>query len=638
VVCGIQSVEAQALCNTINHLLGNYGATLDLENPSQQRAGSDRDLAALLNELRGGTVDALFILGANPVAELPGGEALAAHIRKASLSVSFAERVDETSAAVRFVCPDHHYLESWSDAEPVAGTISFTQPVIRPLGDTRSSIGSFSIWSGRTKTAQELIRERWSGKLVWEDSLRNGFARVESGSAAPRAFKPVSAPRINAKPERGYQLVLYPKAGMLDGRHAYNPWLHELPDPITKITWDNYACIAPAAAARLGIAEGDVVRIESGSARVELPAVLQPGQDEHTVAVALGYGRRASSRFSQAGPAWLDSRGASVGENGLVGSNGAPLLGFDSGLLRYTRSGIRIVKTGRRQSLAATQDHHTLTAPGGGPARPIIQEAGLADLAKHDSKHEHHPDLWPEDHPYTGHRWAMAIDLDACTGCSACVVACQVENNIPVVGKDEVRRKRAMHWLRVDRYYSGTPDAVEVAYQPMLCQQCANASCETVCPVLATVHSSEGLNQQIYNRCVGTRYCANNCPYKARRFNWFDYPRDDRLANMVLNPDVTVRSRGVMEKCTFCVQRIQEAKIEAKRRGEPVRDGDIRTACQQSCPAQAIVFGDMNNPDSKVSRLMRSGRAYRVLEEINVRPAVTYLKIVRNRTREGGES
>ncbi|MCC6861208.1 MAG: TAT-variant-translocated molybdopterin oxidoreductase [Bryobacterales bacterium] len=638
VVCGIQSAEAQVLCNTINHKLGNYGATVDLEKPSRQRAGSDRALASLLEELRGGKVDALFILGANPVAELPGGVALAAHIRKLPLSVSIVEREDESAAATRFVCPDHHYLESWSDAEPVAGVVSFTQPVIRPLGGTRSSIESFSLWSGRPKTAQELVRERWSGKVNWEESLRNGFARIESPAAAPRAFKAVAVPPREAKPAEGYELVLYPKAGMLDGRHAYNPWLHELPDPITKITWDNYACLAPAAAAKLGVAEGDVVRIEGGPVSVELPAVLQPGQDERTVAVALGYGRKASARFAKVGPAWLDSRGASVGANGLVGTNCAGLLAFDGASLRYSRAGIRIVRTGRRQALAATQDHHTLAAPGGGPARPIIQETRLAELTKHERKHETHPDLWPEDHPYTGHKWAMAIDLDACTGCSACVIACQVENNVPVTGKDEVRRKRAMHWLRIDRYYTGTPDEVEVAHQPMLCQQCDNATCETVCPVLATVHSSEGLNQQIYNRCVGTRYCANNCAYKARRFNWFDYPRDDRLANMVLNPDVTIRSRGVMEKCTFCVQRIQQARLEARRRGEPLRDGDIRTACQQSCPAQAIVFGDMNDPNSKVSRLMRSGRAYKVLEEINVRPAVTYLKIVRNRTREGGES
>jgi molybdopterin-containing oxidoreductase family iron-sulfur binding subunit len=323
-----------------------------------------------------------------------------------------------------------------------------------------------------------------------------------------------------------------------------------------------------------------------------------------------------------------------------VGANAAPLLAFEDGLLRYERGGVKISKTGRRIELALTQTHHSLSvpkhlAPAGGEVRPIIREITPAELGKPQEHAEHHEELWPDDHPYKGHRWGMAVDLNACNGCSACVVACQAENNTPVVGRDEVRRRREMHWIRVDRYYSGPPGNVQVAYQPMMCQQCNHAPCETVCPTLATVHSDEGLNQQIYNRCVGTRYCANNCPYKTRRFNWFDYPRTDRLANLVLNPDVTVRSRGVMEKCTFCVQRIQEAKIEAKRIGAPVKDGDIRPACEQACPAAAIVFGDLNDPNSRVSRLARDARQYRVLEEINVDPSVHYLKVVRNHNGEG---
>ena len=270
--------------------------------------------------------------------------------------------------------------------------------------------------------------------------------------------------------------------------------------------------------------------------------------------------------------------------------------------------------------------------------RPIVRETTLEAFQKNPSAGNERPerekeDLWPADHPYTGRRWGMVIDLTACTGCSACIIACQAENNVPVVGKDEVRRRRELHWIRLDRYYSGAGDDVDVVQQPMLCQQCENAPCETVCPVLATVHSEEGLNEQVYNRCVGTRYCANNCPYKVRRFNWFDYPRDDRLQNLALNPDVTVRSRGIMEKCTFCVQRIQEAKIEAKRRGEKLADGAVQPACQQSCPAQAIIFGDLNDPKSRVAQLAASGRYYRVLEEINVRPAVGYLTVVRNRVK-----
>jgi len=284
--------------------------------------------------------------------------------------------------------------------------------------------------------------------------------------------------------------------------------------------------------------------------------------------------------------------------------------------------------------LAMTQIHHSLAVPPhldpGGPPRPIVQETSLQALSSHESqKHEAHPELWPRDHQYKGHRWAMGIDLDACTGCSACVVSCQIENNVPVAGRDEVFRNREMHWLRIDRYYSGSPENPRVAHQPMLCQHCEHAPCETVCPVLATVHSGEGLNQQVYNRCVGTRYCANNCPYKVRRFNWFDYPREDQMANLLLNPDVTVRSRGVMEKCSFCVQRIQEAKIEAKRLGKPLADGGVRPACQQSCPANAIVFGDLNDPKSTVARWAAHPRHFRVLEEINVRPSVYYLKVIR---------
>jgi molybdopterin-containing oxidoreductase family iron-sulfur binding subunit len=395
----------------------------------------------------------------------------------------------------------------------------------------------------------------------------------------------------------------------------------------------------------LGVKQDDVLRLQAqgNEAALEVPAYLQPGQPDGVVAVALGYGRIETQRFAQVGPRWWLAR-SSVGANGCVGQNASAFLRVEEGTLRYTRPGVQVAKTGRRHALACTQSHHYVSAPRnlpvvGGQVRPTVQEMTLASLLAANPEREHKPqeDLYPPDHTYPVHHWAMVVDTSACTGCSACVISCQAENNIPVVGKDEMLRQREMHWLRIDRYYTGdastalgTSHELRVVHQPMMCQQCDYAPCETVCPVLATVHSDEGLNQQIYNRCVGTRYCANNCPYKTRRFNWFDYPREDRLLNLALNPDVTVRSRGVMEKCTFCVQRIQEAKIEAKRRGEPLADGAIQPACQQSCPAQAIVFGDLNDPNSRASKLLRSRRGYRVLAEFNFRPSVTYLAAVRN--------
>ncbi|MBK5293760.1 MAG: TAT-variant-translocated molybdopterin oxidoreductase [Acidobacteriia bacterium] len=662
VVCGLQDVHAQVLVNFINHTLGNYGTTLDLAHPSHQHRGSDAALQTLLEEIRSGKIAALFLHGVNPLAQMPRANELSVALKKLPLVVSFAERQDETAGAAHYVCPDHHPLESWSDAEPVSGAVSLSQPAIRPLAGTRPVVESLSTWSGLRVSAYEIVRRHWkeqvfprqnaepSFDVFWNKALHDGVAAVTARPAGARPFDSTPVAAALSQPVAGggeFSLVLYPKVSMLDGRHAYNPWLHELPDPVSKAAWDNYACLSPAAAARLSLKEGDVVRVDAGAdGSLDLPVLLQPGQHDNVVAVALGYGRKDSARFAEAGPRWLNWR-KPVGENGLVGTNAAPLLRWQDRSLTYTRSAVRLTKTSRTHPLAITQSHHSLTvpknlAPSSGSTRPIIQEAVLPaylkDAAAGASHHEvPSQDLWPRDHANDGHRWAMAVDLNACTGCSACVVACQVENNIPVVGKDEMGRRREMHWIRIDRYYSGPPEDVSVAHQPMMCQQCEHAPCETVCPVLATVHSAEGLNQQIYNRCVGTRYCANNCPYKARRFNWFDYPHEDRLANLVLNPDVTVRSRGVMEKCTFCVQRIQEARIEAGNRGAPIADGVIQTACQQSCPTHAIVFGDIHDPGSRVSQLSRQGRAYRVLEEINVRPSVNYLRLVRNRPEKKSE-
>lgn len=644
VVCGTNDVRHQLLVNFINEKLGNYGTTIDVERPSHQSTGDDAAVETLLSELHDGKVAALFVYDANPAFDF-AGTGIDAHLKRVPLVVSFADRLDETAAVAHFVCPDRHFLESWSDSAAVAGTVSLTQPAIHPIANTRPAIESLATWSGRPRAAHDAIREHWEREIYpvgvpalpfdefWDQSLHNGFAEINADPVAVEPFnasavQPLKSERV---PSGALALVLYPKVAMLDGRNAYNAWLHELPDPVTKVTWDNYAAIAPATAERLKLAQDDVVRVEANGRVLELPVLVQPGQAPDTVAIALGYGSRLSARFAKVGPQWIDAT-PTTGENGLVGVNAAVFRGA---------SAVRLTATGRTHALAATQMHHTLTvppklAPKGAERRPIIQETTLAAWKKDPHSgvedHEEKAKLWPEDHPFPGPRWGIAVDLNACTGCAGCVIACQAENNIPVVGRDEVRRNREMHWMRIDRYYSETESGeTEVAQQPVMCQQCGNAPCETVCPVLATIHTEDGLNAQVYNRCVGTRYCANNCPYKGRRFNWFDYRRDDTLQNLALNPDVAVRSRGVMEKCSFCVQRIEEAKIEAKRTGTAIADGTIQPACQQSCPANAIAFGDLNDPKSRVSKLMADPRRYRLLEELNVQPAVGYLSLVRNR-------
>lgn len=669
VVCGVNDVEVQSWVNSINHLLGNYGKTIDVEQPSNQSQGDDGAVRLLLDELSAGKVAALLVADVNPVYSLPEGEKLAEYIRKVPLVVSFAERQDETGKLAHFICPQPHFLESWTDAEPVSGIVSIGQPTIQRLGHTRSLIESLSAWMGSPRTDYELVQQTWREQICnrqhkvrdvqsfWDRTVHDGCARLDPPQPSPAAFNAgavaSSAPTHLPSAAGALTLVLYPKVTLRDGRHAHNPWLQELPDPISRIAWDNYANVSPAAAATLGVVEGEVIKLSAvrsgGERTLELPVHVQPGQHDNIIAVALGYGREGTERFACIGPQWIEAK-TSVGPNGRVGRNAAPLLGSSGGYLSFTQPLLRVEKTGQWQPLAAIQHYDSLDvpekmAPAGQRHREVVREMGLREargegsgskseiqtpksqIQNPKSEIRNPQSMWPE-HRYTGHRWGMVIDLDACTGCGACVLGCQIENNIPVVGKDELARSREMHWLRIDRYYVQPDGNTSVSFQPMLCHHCENAPCETVCPVLATVHSREGLNQQVYNRCVGTRYCANNCPYKVRRFNWFAYAHGDALQNMLLNPDVTVRSRGVMEKCSFCVQRIEAARIEARRRGSPVRDGEIQPACQQSCPARAIVFGDMNDPASEVSKLMHSPRYYRALEELNVRPSVGYLAII----------
>ncbi len=648
-LCGVQDVDAQAVANLVNHWIGAYGTTLDLERPSRQAAGNDAELAALRQELADGKVGALFVLDGNPAYELPGD--WAALLKKAPFTVHCAEREDESSAAAKIVAPVPHYLAAWGDAEPVAGSYGLAQPTFPVLGQARTAIESLAAWSGAPAPALALVQETWKTELhpkaggdfqsFWDRAVHDGGAELAVEPAKTAPFDPATvkpAAKPSAPPSGAFALVLYPKVATGDGRHAYNPWLQELPDPITKAAWDNYACLSPADAKALGVGDGDVVQVADGPLSVELPALVQPGQADGTVAVALGYGSRLSERFANVGPKWIEAR-PTLGEHGRVGHNVAPFLVLDGGLLRAAGRPASIRKTGRRVDLALSQQHHSIEVPAGlapeeDRRRPMIQERTLAGVIHPAARERKEKELWPDDHKNAGPGWGLVIDLNKCTGCSACVVACQVENNVPVVGKDEVRRMRDLQWLRLDRYYAenpATPGGVDVAFQPMMCHHCGNAPCETVCPVLATVRSEDGLNQQVYNRCVGTRYCANNCPYKVRRFNWFEYPREDAVANLALNPDVTVRSRGVMEKCSLCVHRIQEAKAEAKRKGIPVPDGAIQTACQQSCPAGAIVFGDLKDPRTAASRQAATARSYQVLAELNVKPSVHYRDVVRNR-------
>jgi molybdopterin-containing oxidoreductase family iron-sulfur binding subunit len=655
VVCDSQDIADQVLVNYINHALGNYGRTLDIETPSLQRQGNDADVLRLVEQLTSGDVAVLIVAGTDLTHNLPSRVTLTQAIKRTPLVISCNERIDDIGALAHFVCPSHHSLESWTDAEPVRDTVCLSQPVIRPLGNTRSFTESLSRWMGRSASEYEIIQSHWREQIhsrshaqptfqqFWDQAVHDGVVQVSREKLEVQPFRTAGiALAATPSQHKGLTLTLYAKIALTDSRHAHNPWLQELPDPVTKVTWDNYICVSDQLGNELGLTTGDLGRLTTPSgAKLELPVYIQPGQHDRVLAVALGYGVRGTDRFAHIGPQWLESR-PTVANGELVGKNAAVLRQFVDGVLQQSVENVQLERVGKRRDLATTQEHHSLevpkhVAPHGAEVRNIVQETSLRAYANqptagsvemhHDVEHQ----LWAEDHPKTGHHWGMVIDLNCCTGCSACLVACQSENNVPVVGKDEVRRQREMHWIRIDRYYSGESPDISVSHQPMMCHHCDNAPCETVCPVLATVHGAEGLNEQAYNRCVGTRYCANNCPYKVRRFNWFKYDHLDSMQNLALNPDVTVRSRGVMEKCSMCVQRIEQGKLEAKRLGMPVEDGLIQTACQQSCPAQAIVFGDRNDPQSRIAQAEKDPRRYGVLEEFNFRPSVSYLRVIRNR-------
>ncbi len=664
VVCGSNDPNVQTLVNGINYMLENYGQTIDPSKGNTSRQGDDRRMVDFANGLSSGEYKGVVFLNCNPVYDHPLGGKIKEGIKKALLSISTAMVSDETAVEVQYNCPSHHFLESWNDSMPRKGSYSLAQPTINPLFNTRQAEESLLRFAGRDDSYYDYVRNYWkenvynaetaekSFDLFWDRCLHDGVHEVETPSEEGFDMVPVlisesmgtAASGISAEGQ-GMELVIYESHNIGSGEMANNPWLQETPDPISKVCWDNYISISVPDAKEQGINQDDLLTLTASGKSVTLPALIQPGQTAGVLGVAYGYGRTNSGK---------------VGDG--IGANVYPMAGSD-GYVNYSiTKGVSLAKATGTRKLAQTQTHHTYMG-----RDFVIQETTLNEYKKDAWAGRSFPkistydgktapkniSLW-KGHKYPNHHWGMVVDLNSCTGCSACIVSCNSENNIPVVGRDEVINRREMHWLRVDRYYSSDSDHwqggevpsdnPEVVFQPMMCQQCNNAPCETVCPVAATTHSTEGLNQMAYNRCIGTRYCANNCPYKVRRFNWFKY-HDNRqfpdnlgmnndLGKMVLNPDVTVRSRGVMEKCTFCVQRVQEGKLTAKKEGRKVKDGEITTACAEACPTEALVFGDMNDPKSRISEVLSSEnkeRAFHALEAIRVAPNVSYLTKVRNK-------
>tara|TARA_Y100000589_G_C27181085_1_gene640777 strand:+ start:56 stop:3028 length:2973 start_codon:yes stop_codon:yes gene_type:complete len=655
VIAGSNDASVQIMVNAINDLLNNYGSTLDIENPCYLKKGDDSAVASLVDDMNAGKVGALIVCGTNPVYTFPNTTAFISGLKKVGLTVSTSLIMDETASLMTYVCPDRHNLESWGDANVYHGQISLMQPTIQPLFDSRQMQDSLLVWSEINDDYYSYLKNYWSGKVAWNKSLHDGIFDFSQGSAGASSFK--GSVKSISTSTTGIELSLYQATAMGDGSQSNNPWLQELPDPVTRTCWDNYLTMSVATARELGLRNrnvsngalnGDIVNLTVGNHTVEnVPVLIQPGQANETVGLAYGYGRTHAGKV-----------GDGVGVNAFG-------FGFDN-----IYNNAIITKVEGEHEFASVQLHHTMMG------RDMVKETTLAEYNK-DPK-AGNPDVTFETHVgdmlarditiykefdhESSHFWNLSIDLTSCIGCGSCVIACHAENNVPVVGKEEVRKSRDMHWLRIDRYYSsdmteefadeqglGTvskykameiPSAnPEVSFQPVMCQHCNQAPCENVCPVAATTHSAEGLNHMAYNRCVGTRYCANNCPYKVRRFNWFlykdndqfDYHMNDDLGKMVLNPDVVVRSRGVMEKCSMCIQMIQKTKLDAKKSGSLVSDEDAQTACSIACPTNAMVFGDVNNDSHAISDLKKNERQYYLLEEINTEPSVFYQTKIRNK-------
>ncbi len=670
VVTGLQNEDAQRAALAINELLGS--SVIDPQRNSSLRHGDASQIDQVVNDLNGGKIKGVIMAGVNPAYTLPNADAFIAGLKKATLSLSFSMKNDETAVHCQWVAPTPHYLESWGDVEMKTGHYALMQPTIRPLFDTKQFQDVLLRFTDRSETYSDAIKTYWNSNILggasFNEALHDGF--FVSGKANRLQYRDnvdaLMQRLVRAKSKAGLELHLYTKTGIGDGQQANNPWLQEFPDPISRVTWDNYLTVSKADAEALGLKninqsdgalDGNIAEITLNNTTVKAPVLIQPGQAVGTVGLALGYGKTAGVKSEM-----------------QVGTNAYPLYqNFN------TVQNVTVTATADMHEFACTQLQNTLMGRG-----EIVRETSLEIFNTKDAKYwnpmtqvsrDHEEidvtspdaDMWQTFDRSIGHHFNLSIDLNACTGCGACVIACHAENNVPVVGKQEIRKSRDMHWLRIDRYYSaeetfkGDLETVEnisglgdslstfngmedpsanpqVTFQPVMCQHCNHAPCETVCPVAASSHGRQGQNHMAYNRCVGTRYCANNCPYKVRRFNWFlynkndefDYHMNDDLGRMVLNPDVVVRSRGVMEKCSLCIQMTQKTILDAKLEGREIKDGEFQTACSNACGTGALAFGDINDKESKVAHLKEDKRMYHLLESIGTKPNVMYQVKVRN--------
>lgn len=635
-----QAQQLQIAVNFLNSALNNEGSTVLAGAAFQGSHTSSAELLELVESMNKGQVKTLIIHHTNPVYSLPKAVGFAKALQKVEMVIYTGDRNDETGLMSNYVLPDNHSMESWGDAELSESVFTIQQPTIRPMYDTRSVQLSMMTWAFTAQmgsqrlrgpeTYYDFVRNYWKSDIhpkfgkgksfedFWSEALQVGWVgneKLTENSSAARSFRLEALSTVKPAHDTGYEVALYPSLTVGDGTLANVPWLQEMPHPISKVVWDNYVSISLDTAAKLKVKQEQIIDIKIGDVKVSLPVHIQPGLHNDVLSIPVGYGRWAAGKVA----------------NG-IGVNSYELATVEKGRLIFAGHKAEVTATSKKHDLAVLAGHHSMEG------RKIVAEATLKDYMKNEEAGNHKHKIFSiwSGHQFNGHKWGMAVDLNTCTGCSACMIACQSENNIPVVGKKFVLQGREMHWMRVDRYFVGDPKNAQAVFQPVMCQQCDNAPCETVCPVLATVHSSEGLNDIVYNRCVGTRYCSNNCPYKVRRFNWFNYAKlIEKPMHMALNPDVTVRSRGVMEKCTFCVHRIKATKIAAKNEKRELKDGDVKTACQESCPSDAIMFGDLNDPNSKVSQAFnKDPRSYALLEEFNAAPSVRYMVKIRNNDQE----